>query len=194
MIYTISREIADKLVTRGVPFPVVYGPEREVRTNLGVGRNRIVIQRDDQSGDPVGPARSQRQNPRMVGLRSVGVVVRIYAQSTVEGAQRHDHERLADRVEDAFEVVLKQVVGARDTLYRWRTPPRFLRADELAMQGLGVWPGVVYESRLEIDRGVYDTTYADGSAPGEFALADVASSTTVTVNGVDAGAEVAYSA
>jgi len=161
VIYEITREVETELKARGVPLPVVYGPERG---DLTITFARIVIERDRDKGDAIGPGRGRTVNPQMVAIRSMGAVCRVYAQSTESGAGVHDHERMADQAVDRIHVALEKIVKLRTTLYHV-TAAKLLSAQELAMRGLLQWPGVVYELRFSVDRGVFDTDWTGAAKP-----------------------------
>lgn len=169
VIYEIHKEVATELKAQGCPLPVVYGPERQgVGTALGV--TRVVIERDRSRGDVPKPGRARTFNPRMVAIRSMGAVCRIYARSTLTGAAGHDHERLADQAVDQITIALYKVVGRRQS--EWSvSSAKLLTVEELALRGLEVWPGVVYEMRFAVDRAVFDATWTDEAAE-ELAVAD----------------------
>lgn len=182
MIHEITVSVAAELKKRGVPYAVVYGPERQ--GTVLQSPTRIVIERDRQAGDGLGPARSVHTNARMHGVRAVGCVARIFAKANVAGAGVQNHEALADLLVDKVFVALDKVIRSNQTL--WKTVSgKFLSGDELAARELTTWPGVVYELRFTVDRGVFDTDFAGEAAPqtnvGDVAIA---SRTTVKVNGV----------
>lgn len=163
MLYEISKELGTVLQSKGVPFPVIYGPERVVP--LTMAPQRIVLERDRQGGDSLGPVRVPGGNPRLRGVRAIGAIIRVYAKSSLAGAAVHDHERLADQAVDKIFVALDNILrGARKTLWVVQSS-KLLDADELSMQGLETWPGVVYEIRFSVDRGVLDTTWKGEARP-----------------------------
>lgn len=184
MMHEITLAVAEQLRARGVPFAVVFGPERQ-KTTL-TSPVRIVIERDRQVGDGIGPARSVHTNPRMRAVRAIGCVARIFAKSNVAGAGEWDHAELADKLVDKLVVALDVVVRSNQTLW---APVRgkFLTAEELAARDLTTWPGVVYELQFTVDRGVFDSDFAGEAAPkasvGPGGVA-VQSTTKVKVNGV----------
>jgi hypothetical protein len=159
MLYEIAKEVQTALEAKGVPHRVVYGPER---APTQVTNARIVIERDRETGDVWNAPRSRTANPKMLGVRSVGAIVRIFAKSSKAGAGVHEHEREADILADQIAVALHKVIRARNTLYSVQRAG-LLSAQAAQMQGLESWPGAIYEVRLSIDRGVYDTTWAGAS-------------------------------
>lgn len=166
MIYEISREVAASLKARGCPFPVIYGPEPRGPTAAGFARSRIVFERDRARGDNSAPARSEHRNPKMHGIRALGAVVRIFAAATKVGSTLHDHEFIADQAADLSIVAIRKTVSAMQTLLSWG-PAGFLSADALNLHGLGEWPGVVYELRFAVDRGIYDRTWQGDAEPNQ---------------------------
>lgn len=164
MLYEISKDVSAALVANNVPLPVVYGPER-VDAMASVGRQRIVFERDRELGDGVElNMRARPTNPIMIAVRPIGAVCRVYAQSTIAGAAVHDHERIADQAVDKVVAALRKVVATRRTLWRVSSS-KLLSAAELEERGLERWPGVVYELRFSVDRGVTDTTWIGEARP-----------------------------
>jgi len=162
MLHAISLELAPALKARGVPFPVVYGPER--LDVMSVGKTRIVLERDRGGGDSVGAGRARTRNPRLILTRGIGFVLRVFAQSTESGAGVWNHERLADSIVDKVLVCLTGIIEERRTLWRIASSG-LVPAIELSQVGLERWPGVVYQITGSIDRGVADTSWSDAAAP-----------------------------
>lgn len=161
------------LKAKGVPFECVYGPQQVPDT---VGATRIEMFRDYESGETLNASRAVHRNPRMVRTRLTPAVVRIFARSTIKGAQRHDHERLADRLADLCLVALHDI--AREQ----RVPMNVQRAGLVADATTDGWAGVVYELRLTIERGVFDLTY-QGAAANEASLTAASGRTDVDIDG-----------
>lgn len=197
MIYEISKELGAKLAAAEVPAPVSYGPERASTTAFN--RTRIVVERDRKGGDeclpPVSatkaPNASSRSAAPMVGMRRIGCVCRVYAQSTVDGARVQEHERVGDLLMDQVMVALRAIASERKTTLQMSSA-RLLSAEELEMAKLESWPGVVYELRFSVDRGVYDRKWSLATLE-ELATTDglVTSTTQATLQGGTAPAVVA---
>jgi hypothetical protein len=160
MLYEISKELSSALSVVGCPLRVVYGPEPKT---TGLTDSRIVIERDRKAGDQFTGPRSQQRNPKLIDVRAIGCVLRVYAQSTLAGASVYDHERIADQAIDQIDVAMRTIINTRKTMWRV-TSAKLLSADELQLQGLTVWPGVVYEMKFQVDRGVLRTTWAGEAA------------------------------
>lgn len=161
MIHEVTLLLKAALTAKGVPYEVVYGP---TATPPKVGATRIQILRDYDAGDQVLGPRSQHVNPRQFSVRAMGAMARIHATSTLAGAQRHNHEALADAIVDQLQIELYRI--ARDN----KTLIRFVRAGLASDQTADGWAGVVYELRFQIDRGVRDTKWTGKAAPeGSFA-------------------------
>lgn len=184
MLHGIALRVDAALKKRGVPFPVVYGPERQDSTVAS--SSRIVIERDRKNRDVVGPARAVHTNPNMRSVRTVACVARVFAKSNRAGAGHQDHEGVCDVLVDLLDCALDEVIRSDQTLWQ-ATGGKLLGADELAAQGLKTWPGVVYEYWFTIDRGACDRTFAGEAAP-EASVGDggvvLQSTTKVKVNGV----------
>jgi len=155
MLAAITSQLRDSLQARLVPHPVRYGPERATQSSSV--RPHVTIERDRQQGDTIGPPPTNRRNPRLLYKRGIGGICRVFAHSTVAGAQVEDHERDADKVINQVIIALRDIIVARKSAMRIRSS-RFLTASELAEAGL-TYPGVVYELRFEVDMGVADTNY-----------------------------------
>jgi hypothetical protein len=155
MIYEISKEIAIELSAKLVPHPVIYGPER---APTSMASPRIVIERDRDGGDTYEAPKARTPNPKMVFVRQVGVVLRVFGKSPVNGAAVYDHERDADLVVDRLMVALHKVVRARSNQYEVKSAG-LLSAAAAKQVGLEYWPGAIYEVRLTIDRAVTDVTW-----------------------------------
>lgn len=160
MLAAITAQLRDALQSRKVPHPVVYGPERLVQSSAVLPH--IVIERDRQQGDTVGPPKTRSKNPQRVFVRGIGAVARVFCQSTLAGAGIEDHERDADKVINQLLVALRGIVLARKSDLRVSSS-RFLTSAELAEAGL-TYPGVVYEMRFVVDMGVADGNYAAETA------------------------------
>jgi hypothetical protein len=185
VIKSIADDLRTELAAKGCPLRVIYGPEPRPVTSLV--DSRIVLERDREGGDVIGPPRSQHKNPAIKGVRGMGCVLRIFAKSSLSGANLWDHESLADQTLDKVWVALEKLVKLRRTLWTI-TGAKLLNSTELEMRGLETWPGVVFELRFAVDRGVFDTTWVGDAKPekafGEGADAiQIASTTSVTVNG-----------
>jgi hypothetical protein len=161
MISSFTTDLAAELSTRGVPYPVVYGPERMAQTVLA--SPHIVFRRDRQQGEDYRAPKTTKQNPPLDHVRAMAVQCLVYGKSLLPGATVADHERVADKVVDQVLLALRAVVNERQTEWAYRSG-RMLSETDLAEQGLEAWPGAVYELRFTIDRGVRNENYA-----GEYA-------------------------
>ena len=163
MLYEISKEISTALQAKGVPFAVVYGPERDPAS---VNETRVVIERDRRATDEFAAPTGRPLNPRLFAVRWQAVQIWIYAQSTLDGARIEDHEAVAEQLVDKTYVALVKCVaagkrgGAVEQHNALRiTSAHVLGADELRLLGLEAWQGVIYEISCAIDRAVVDTTW-----------------------------------
>jgi len=160
MIFQMSRDIAETLAARGFPFRIQYGPERAER---GGYTNIITMGRDRSGGDQVGNTESNKRNPQSQAVRRIGVVARVYAVSELSGARINNHENLCDQVVDALVIeILKWGVAAQVGRPAF-TSSRYLTAEERNLEE--TWPGVVYELRFSVPRGIRDITFAKEARP-----------------------------
>lgn len=160
MIYTITTEVATALTAKGVPYPVIYGPER---APASVNETRVVIERDRRATDSFAAPMSPKLNPRRFALRWQAVQVWIYAQSTLPGARVEDHERVAEQLVDKLTIALTRAVRTRDNQLRFASA-HYLGDAELEQLGLETWQGVVYQISCEISRSVDDTDWVNAKA------------------------------
>jgi len=177
MIHEIYDQLRVALKAKGVPFECVYGP---TPVPAKVGATRIHMLRDYDAGDQVLPTLSQHRNPRVFAARGMGALVRVHAQSTIGGAQRHDHERLADAIVDQVQVELYKIVRAAKTVWR------VTRAGLVADATTDGWAGVVYELHFQIDRGVRDVDWL-GNADGEMTMTSETAVTSLAATGPATG-------
>jgi len=182
MLAAITDQLREALVTRKVPFEVVYGPDRNDASAFS--GPRIVIERDREAGDEVLPPRTGRKNPSVIYTRVISARARIFAQSTMAGATSADHERLADQVVDHLLVALREIIVARKNAFGIGNGG-LLTAEQLDADGLRTWPGAVYEQPFTVDRGVLDTVWAGEAAAGtEATEAEAGGVTGFTIGGV----------
>lgn len=94
---TIVRAVKADMKARGCPHPVILGPERT--PPAAYGPTRVVVERLRGPGvDSALPVTSQRANPKLFGVRDVGVKLTVYARSPATGARTQDHQDLAERL------------------------------------------------------------------------------------------------
>lgn len=162
MLAAITYELRELLKARGVPYPVGYGPERSTQS-VAVD-SHIVVERDRERGDEFKPPPTSRYNPHLDHSRDIGAICRVFARSTLSGAGPEDHERVADTVVDQVAIVLRAIISRRRTFWAVRSA-KLMTAAEMAYAGI-TWPGVVYELRFTVSRGVTDATF-QGEIAGE---------------------------
>lgn len=181
----LGRALDAALAARGVPFRVSDGPEPTGATSY---RDRIVIE-DRQGGDTFTRAGTRHGNPPSPFTRTVAARVKIYAQSTIQGATYAHHKGRA-------EAALEHVMCAMDTIVRggkgqWRpTGGGFDVPSDLA--GSQVRSGALYVLEFDLDRAIVDAVSWTVDAASEFTLAagSIASTTNVFATGnEDAPAE-----
>lgn len=148
--------VRDAVKAKGMPFEFIYGPPQ---LDPNVGGTRIFIATDDDAGDAILPARSQRMNPQLVAVRAIGVRIVILAHSTVAGARRHNHEELALQVANMIHVAIEHQVAKKKTLWR---PLKTGFVSDASTDG---WAGRVYVMRLQIDTPVSDLTWVGDDKP-----------------------------
>ncbi len=163
MIHEIASELGARLSDKGVPIPVVDGPENP---STMWGRERIVVEHADEA-DSFGPPRSQHINPKHRFTRTMACKLTIWAKAQAPGASIFEHRRRAEKILDKAICAMAYVAAVRKN--RWEpksgkfiTPPDLAGAENAA--------GAVYELAFNFDRAVMDQTWAGGNA-SEFTIA-----------------------
>lgn len=169
MLYALARIAETELQLRGCPVRVMYGPERMQDTALT--DTRIVFQRSRRARDRISSPSSSKLNPSRRAERELDALVQVIARSSLDGAQLHDHEELADQIVDMLIVVL-QIAAARSKTTVALNGGSFLSTQALALEGMESWPGVVYELTFSVQRGVFDRSWA-GDAKGTVACDNI---------------------
>lgn len=173
MIHEIARELLAALKAKGCPFPVVDGPESTTTTTYG--RERIVVEHDEDAGDTFRPPMQQLVNPRSFATRIPGYKLTIYAQSANAGAREFEHRRRAEHVLDLVIVALFQIASTRKNNFVLSAGKFTQPADLQKSETIG---GAVYELKFTFDRGICERNW-DGSIAGEFTIiADTVKNTT----------------
>lgn len=171
MMGPIFLEMRRRLAAKGVPYELTYGPPK---TAPKVGATRISFYRDYTQGDSFGPPRGQRLNPRQVAVRVVSLAFKIFACSTKPGAERFDHEEIADDIVEQLRVELDKLAYlAKTRVHDWRGG---FEPDD----SIDTWSGVVYVLRAQIDRGDFDRSWLGDAAPE---ATNWRTSTTLEANG-----------
>lgn len=159
MLYEFCKDIRGFLAAKKYPVAVRHGPERITRETCREG-HAVVFERDTDSGDQLTPPAARNGGPgEPPFLRAVvlGCKATIYARSVLPNAHRGDHERECEKIRDA-------VICA---MYKWGVAGR---VGDLPISKMGyvpakpeegpeVWPGLRYEIRFGLPRGVYDREY-----------------------------------
>lgn len=154
MIYNMMRDIQKAFVARKYPTPFKYSPERTKRELFDTA---IVMGRDTGANDATLPAEGSKGHAAgMVGVRQLAAFAKFYVNSTLEGADTHDHEESCEVLIDAFQV----------ELFRWAklnrrgaipiVEARYLTTLELETE---ICAGVVYLLRFRVGRGLYVRDY-----------------------------------
>jgi hypothetical protein len=178
MIHDVFLEVKDAVKAKGMPFEFTYGPPQ---VPAKVGATRLYMCLDDLAGDQLLGPRGQHRNPKLVDVRAVGVLVRIYASSTRAGAQRHNHEALGLQIANMVHVALHDVIKSSKTMFRVN------RAGFVPDETTDGWAGRVYDMRLQIDTPVAAVNWV-GEAAAEFEFATGA--TTLEADGPAASTDL----
>lgn len=178
MLHEIGVELGAALAAVGCPLKVIDGPEPTKTTTFA--RERIVVEHD--GGDGFGPTRSQRPNPKVRLVRTVGAKVTIHAQSPKPNALDWEHRRRAEHVLDLVLVALEKVIVARKNAFAF-TGGRFVKSDDLAKSETA--GGAVYELTFNVERAVHVQNF-DGSIRTEVTGIPISGTDLITTaNGPD---------
>lgn len=158
MIHELYTIVKDRLTANGVPARWEFGP---TPIDNVVGGTRIQMFRDMAAGDIPGPAR--KTGPlatKTAASRAQSAVVQIHAQSTIEGAQLKDHQRLADMIADQVHVALIRCANASKNILQ------ITRMGLVDLPGTPEsWRGAQYEIRFTLERPVRETKWTGESIP-----------------------------
>lgn len=157
-----------QLRARGFPLRVSYGPERAPRTTTS--KPGIVMTRDTELGDNIGPPVGTKSNPDARYSRALACVVKIYAQSGKSGAAYQDHEAEAGRISDGVITAIDDVVKAGGLIVQF-TEHRVM--GEKDFEGCEAWPGVAILLRFELVEHVLKLKYNGDARPEGEPIADV---------------------
>lgn len=164
-IREVARAVDAKLAAAKFPFRVAYAPERTDRSDTS--NPVILFARDRTDGENVLPPKGQQANGRRVLDRMCGVVIKVYARSSLPGAMVEDHEELADYLVDAVLVALEETCKEGKFSPFEYTEARFMYPEEIVTEDGKPehWPGVVFLLRLKIGRGVIKRDYLKAVRP-----------------------------
>lgn len=172
MIYELHRDVQATLQSRGYPVHMVYGSafaETEKYPYM------VRFERDREGQDTVGAPRGAQKNPRKLATRTLAGLVTMWARSSERNAHVGEHEAEAEKLVDA-------VIAA---MLDWKTEGRvtlqfgagsYQKSSD--REDTVVWPGVRYEQKFTVTRGLLVRNYA-GAARPETPVLDVAQSTLV---------------
>jgi hypothetical protein len=158
MIHEVGVEVAAYMASKGCPFQVIDGPERETNT---YARERVVIEHDPQ-GDGFADRHRTDSNPRTRLTRNIGVKVTIYAKNPRTGAPFWEHARRAEHVLDMVLIAFSIVAKKRQNLCVFRSG-KFVDPPDL--KDSETPGGAKYELYLTFDRGVADRNWDGTSQP-----------------------------
>lgn len=177
MIYQMALDLEANLQELKFPIHVHYGPERTEREGYD---DVIVMERDRQGQDVVLAPRGQQRNPRHVRDRQLACVATIFAVSTKGGAHVGDHEDLCERYVDAFVAALYDWGVASRAGDIAVTSAKYL--DKSQRADTETWPGVAYEIRFRVPRGVTRKDF-DGAGLKQGLISSTTTTTKVSVDG-----------
>lgn len=175
MILQLARDLDGALRAKGVPIPVVPGPERAPASSA---IERIVVEEDDSGDTFDGPVRGPRR-ARMT--HEVGFVVRMFVRSNAPGALAGEHRRRARKVLHIVLIALDNLLRGNATLWLPKSGAFVVPTD---LEGTETWPGAVYELHGVRKAGVQDLDWA-GDGPPTGTIGSIASTTRVRLTDED---------
>jgi hypothetical protein len=152
MLHEIGKELQTQLRDRGWGSALVV--DRENVSQVGSGRERIVIEHDLDGNDAFGPPKKTSPNPKQICTRSIAAKLTIYAQASAKDkAQEYEHRRRAESQLDLVIAAMHQVAVTRRN--DWSpTGGRFIRPEDVAEADR--WGGAAYELSFTFGRAVND--------------------------------------
>jgi hypothetical protein len=198
-LYAMSKDLQVLLHDKKFPLRVYYGPERTHRE--GYPDNVIVIERDREANDTIGPARGSQRNPRKLRSRGLQGVATVYARNSKAGAHTGDHETLCEKFVDALLAAMIKWATATAAIEFAISESRYLSSDDrlgaaeehwpgVEAEKIEQWPGVAYRIKFTVPRALLDLDYAgEGLPTGELGDPAFASTTQAYLEGGDPDAD-----
>lgn len=178
MIHAIGEQLAAALVTAGIPFPVVDGPERRPTTTFG--RERVVIERNGE--DSFVSTHRPGLNPVTRLTRVVPCKITIYAQNPSKGSAEFEHFRRCEAVLDQVLIALYNITKGRQNILSLKSGKFVVPEEFKSGETMG---GAVYELLFTVDRGVTTASWVGQAAPtATVGGSTIVNNTQVTVNGI----------
>ena len=166
MIYEMMTALAADFAARKFPTSFEYGPKRAAPESYM--DHLLVLERDHDAGDLLAPVTGVQTNPRRYANRSLAVKATIWAKSNLDGARVNEHQSECEQIVDAFLVSFSEWATRSQKLLGNVAPSfqemRYLKASELP-QGGELWPGVVYQIKFRVNRGVEKRNYEGAARP-----------------------------
>lgn len=155
MLHSLLPAITERLKSVNCPFDVSYGPTRPSQV---VSKNAIVFSLDDESGDSmVDSTLCKTESKPLFGIK-VGCKCRIYAKSYKPAGTIWEHQDLAILARNSVLCAIRAVTMGSFS-YLSVSKLGFLSKDQLQLEGLEAWPGVVYEIQFGIPIAIFETKW-----------------------------------
>lgn len=161
MIHEIAVDLQAQLAARGCPIKVYDGPE--ATSSVAYSNERVVVEHSEQ-GDAfsaVAGARGGVGTTRAFYTRTIGIQIRIVAQSPRANASKWEHRRRAENILDLVVNGLHKVARERKAAIGFGAG-RF--AYETDLEGSEIHPGAVYVLNASVSREVTDRDWDGTSA------------------------------
>ncbi len=187
MIYEMARDLDASLRARLYPIRVSYSPERLKREDHA---SQVLVWRDHEATDNVRAVQGSDRNPRLGLIRDLAVRVVVFARSSKPGARVNEHHWVCEQYVDAVMTSLAMwlVEGRTGTTFpAVVTEARYLGEKE--RPDLEQWPGVAYQIRFRVPRGVRVVDYTGQGQP-EATVAGVGNRIEIQVKGQDDPPEI----
>lgn len=160
MIHEVYTALKAELAEKGVPLPLVEGPERTKQATYA--SERIIFEEDDVDASFSRPPTMSPSNPPRRFVLASPIKVTVHAQSKAAGAKYFEHCRRARAAAKQVVIALEKVIATKKLQWTLPTmrpaPPADLAQSEVAA-------GATYEIRFALTEGVSDVTWPQEAAP-----------------------------
>jgi len=163
VIVALAEAVGLALAAKGFAIPVRFGPDRLARS---AHESAIVVDYDRASGDTFAPVQGAVRNPRHTAVRGMGARAMIWARSGLPGAREQDHVRACDQIVDAFYCAVNAWMAQHSRVATFTVGQAgYLPSGPESGGEWEAWPGVVYQFRWSVPRGVIDRDYVGAALP-----------------------------
>jgi len=157
MLHKLSLDVAARLKEVRCPVDVSYNPTRPTPI---VSKNAIVFSLDSDTGDSFMDPSLCRTTEKPLFAIKVGCKFRVFAKTYKAAGAVWEHEKLAFQVAMSTLCAIRHVLMGKAS-YVLGSKIGFLTQDQLKLEGLEAWPGVVYEVCFGLPTTIFERTWED---------------------------------